>query len=460
VCGGCVRIPESEVAVAEPSLQIAKAVGEAIRDGSFEAGEWIEPKWWERFEDPVLTGLIERGIRTSPSLGLARERLRAAAQVALQKEAALYPELDLDAFDFWGHLSKAGFFRAFAPTIPAVVNDFYVGLSFSYEFDFWGKNRDLMNAALGEAAASAAEAMQAELIMTTSIAYTYFELQFFLKKKEILEARKRNRHSVTAVTERRLEGALDTSFEPLEARADTLDIEAEIQELEIEIAAHIHKLKALSGMQQDETLEVRTVSPKPLRLGLPPKLGLDLIGRRPDLIALRRRMEAAGKEVDAAKTDFYPNINLRAILGTESVFWSKLFRGDSWDAAALPALHLPIFTAGRIRAQLYEKLADFNQAVYSYNQLILDAANEIADSLTKISKLLQEIETRKTALNVALSQEAIVMRRYLGAVAAYSDTLDAEDKVLQKRLVLAAVEYGTQLSEIDLVRVLGGGFHE
>ena len=142
------------------------------------------------------------------------------------------------------------------------------------------------------------------------------------------------------------------------------------------------------------------------------------------------------------------------------MFWSKLFTGNSWNVAALPALHLPIFTAGRIRAQLYEKLSIFNQAVYSYNELILQAAKEIADSLTKISKLLQEIETRKTSLNIALSQEAIVMRRYLGAVAAYTDTLTAEDTVFQKQLVLAAVEYGTQLAEIDLIRELGGGFHE
>ncbi len=448
------------MALPETCSGVSGAVEEAIREGSFEAGEWIEQKWWERFDDSVLNDLIERGIRTSPSLALARERLKAAAQVALQKTAALYPELDLDAVDLWVHLSKSGFFRAYAPMIPAVVNDFYIGLSFSYEFDFWGKNRDLMNAALGEAAASAAEAMQAELIMTTSIAYTYFELQFLLKKKELLEARKMNRQSVAAITVRRLKGALDTSFEPLAADSDTLDLEAEIQELEIDIAEHIHKLKALAGMQQDVDLDVRKVSPKPLRLDLPDTLGLDLIARRPDLIALKRHLEAAGKEVDAAKTDFYPNINLRAILGTESVFWSKLFRGDSWNVAALPALHLPIFTAGRIRAQLYEKLAIFNQAVYSYNDLILQAAKEIADSLTKISKLLQEIETRKTSLNIALSQEAIVMRRYLGAVAAYTDTLTAEDKVLQKQLILATVEYGTQLAEIDLIRALGGGFHE
>lgn len=428
--------------------------------GGFQAGEWLKQRWWEEFNDPVLTGLIDQGLQSSPNLKLAQERLKAAAQVALQKKAALYPELDLDAFDIWTHLSQEGFFRAFGPTVPAIVNDFYIGLSFSYEFDFWGKNRDLLNAALGEVAASTAETMQAELVMTTSIAYTYFELQFLLKKKQILEERNVNRNSVVQISEQRLQGALDTAFEPLAAQANALDLEAQLKELDIEISQHIHKLKALAGMQQDAKLDICQTDLQPLRLGLPETLGLDLIARRPDLIALRRRLEAAGKKVDAAKTDFYPNINLKAFLGTESVFWSKLFQSNNWDAIAAPALHLPIFTAGRIHAQLYEKLADFNEAVYSYNQLILDAAKEIADSLTKISVLLQEVEIRKSSLDVALSQEAIVQRRYKGALATRSDSLAAQDAVLQKQMILAAVEYGTQLAEIELIRQLGGGFHE
>src|SRR5271154_4633597 len=78
---GCVRIPESEQAVPETCSEVSGAVKEAIQEGSFEAGEWIEQKWWERFDDLVLTGLIEQGIRSSPSLSLARERLKAAAQV-------------------------------------------------------------------------------------------------------------------------------------------------------------------------------------------------------------------------------------------------------------------------------------------------------------------------------------------------------------------------------------------
>lgn len=454
------RIPESDQAVPASVSGVGATVQEAIDSGTFEKGEWIGQKWWEKFDDPVLTGLIEQGLRCSPDLWLAQERLKAAAQVALQKKAALYPELDLDAFDFWAHLSQEGFFRAYAPPIPAVVNDFFIGLTFIYEFDFWGKNRDLFRAALGEVAANCADRMQAELVMTTSIAYTYFELQFLLRKKQILDERKSNRGSVQQVRVQRQVGALDTALDPLGAEANLLDLEAELKELAIDIGVHLHKLKALAGMPQDTPLDIVKFDPKPLRLALPETLGLDLIGRRPDLIAARRRLEAAAKQIDAAKTDFYPNINLKAFLGTESVIWSQLFRTANWDVGVLPALHLPIFTAGRIRAQLYEKVSDFNEAVYSFNSLILQSAREIADSLTKIGALLQEIDVRKESLKVALSQEAIINRRYTCALAGLTDTLESADIVLQKQLVLATVEYGTQLVEIDLIRELGGGFHD
>jgi len=340
------------------------------------------------------------------------------------------------------------------------VNDFFIGLTFHYEFDFWGKNRDLFKAALGEVAARSAEAMQAELVMTSSIAYTYFELQFLLRKKELVEERRRNREAVTAIRKQRVQGALDTEFDPLQARGDALEIQAELYEIEIDLKAHLHKLKALAGLSQDVELAVVPIEMKPLRLKLPPRLGLDLLGRRPDLIAQRRRLEAAAKEVDAAKTDFYPNINLLAFLGTESVFFSRLFRPENWDVGIAPALHLPIFTAGKLRAQLYEKNAAFNEAVYSYNELIVQAAREIADSLTKISSLLQEIEARKESVKVARQQEAIALRLLNGALGTKIESLKAMDQTLQKELVLAQVTYGAQLAEIDLIRQLGGGFHE
>lgn len=455
----CARIPKHELATPFQSVDCNQAITEALA-GDFRAGNWPKVNWWEDFDDPLLTELIQSALTLSPTLQKAEERLKAAKQFALQKRAKLFPELDFDANDDWQHLAKHGFFREYAPTIPSVVNDTTLGFSFSYEFDFWGKNRKLFQAALGQAAALKAEKQQAELILCTSIAYTYFELQFLLYKQQILQQLKVHHQKVTTIREKRQTNALDTALDKLDSELDILDVKALLISLEQEIQTSIHKLKALSGLGQDHNFDIQQVPLKPLQLVLPKCLSLDLIGRRPDLVAQRARIEAAAKEVGAAKTDFYPNVNLMAFVGLESVIWSKLFQKKNYDGSIEPAIHLPIFTAGRLRAQLKEKVADFNEAVYSYNELILQVAQEVADRLTTLSLLTQQITVRKSSLQVAQDEELLTQKRVDHALDNQMALLAAKIETLQKQLILADLEYGKQLASIQLIRALGGGYHE
>lgn len=457
---GCVRVPEHDLAPMTDSTGVETVVDQALGDGGFSVGEWPSSRWWESLKDPILTSLIEEAIHISPTLQGAEARLRAAAQVAWEKRAALFPELDFVATDSWQHLSKYGFFRGLAPFIPAVVNDVNLDFSFSYEFDFWGKYRDIFHAALGEAAAMAAEKKQAELVLTTSIGYAYAELQFLLRKQQILEQELQNRKAIDAIRKKRQENALDTSQQNLTARSNTLDISAALAEVGSLIAQQIHQIKALAGVGQDYDVTFVYNDLKPLQVALPECLSLDLIARRPDLIAQKSRVEAAAKLIDAAKTDFYPNVNLQALIGLESIFWPKLFRVSSYSATITPAIHLPIFTAGRLRAQLREKVADFNDAVYSYNELILQAAQQVADSLTQIHFLQKEIEVRSTSLEVALRQEQLIEQRFTYALDDRINLLDAQFAILEAMLTLESLEYAKQLAGIILIRDLGGGYHE
>lgn len=456
---GCARVPKHELATTFQSVDCDQVVLEALTD-SFIIGDWPSSKWWEDFEDPTLTELIESALKLSPTLQKAEERLKAAKQFALQKKARLFPEIDFDADSDWQHLAKDGFFRAFAPSIPAVVDDTTLGLSFSYEFDFWGKNHKLFHAALGQASALLAEKMQAELILTTSIAYTYAELQFFLYKQQLLQELESNKAGITSVRIEREKNALDTSLMRLHSQSDTLDITASLLEIDQQVQITLHKLKALSGLGQDYALDIQQLPLKPLEVALPQCLSLDLIARRPDLIAQRARIESASKEIGAAKTDFYPNVNLMAFLGLETVFWSKLFQRKNYDGSFDPAIHLPIFTAGRLRAQLMEKVANFNQAVFSYNELILQTAQEIADRLTTIALLDKQINIRNLTLQIAEEEEALTEQRFNHAIDDQTALLNAKIEVVQMQLTLAELDYGRQLAAIQLIRALGGGYHE
>jgi NodT family efflux transporter outer membrane factor (OMF) lipoprotein len=432
-------------------------VAQAVESGAFKTGEWPRQAWWEDFKDPVLNHLIESALALSPTLQRAEENLRASHWFAQQKRAALFPEVDFDANTNWQHLGKYGFFRSVAPTIPPEVNDVTIGFSYFYEFDIWGKNRDLFRAALGEESAMAAEKMQAELILTTAIAYTYAELQLLLRKKHIYQQMEAYTQRIENIRFERVLNGLDTSPTQLDSHFDTLDIQAAITSIDQQIQQDVHQLKALSGLGQDEDLEVRYHPWTPIAAALPENLSLDLIARRPDLIAQRARVEAAAYEIGAAKTDFYPNISFRGILGFESVLGRIL---NSFSGNIQPAIHLPIFTARRLQAQLKEKVADFNKAVYAYNELILKTGQEVADRLSDITLLQKQIEIRRQSFETSVAVADLTLRRVEHAIDNQLSLLDAKNGALESELTLADVEYGQQLASILLIRALGGGYHE
>lgn len=459
LASGCARVPSREKAQMQENLSCTKSVTQALESGDFETGNWPDAAWWTTFEDPTLTHLIEKALVLSPTLQKAEARLKAAYQVALQKKAAFYPEVDFDANTNWQHLAKEGFFRAFAPTVPPVVNDITLGFSYSYEFDFWGKNRDIFRAALKESDALEAERRQAELILTTSIASTYAELQFLLRKRQLLQQLEANTAHLEQITKERVHHGIDDSHERLQSQYNTLGIQAFLVGIDRQIEIDRHRLKALSGVGQDAGL---VLDYHPLKVGaiaLPNNLELDLIARRPDLAAQKARVEAASYQIDAAKTDFYPNVNLMGLVGLESVYGSQLFKISSYSGNAVPAIHLPIFTAGRLRAHLKEKVAQFNEAVYAYNELILQVAQEIADRLSAIALLQKEIGLSQKAWNTSEQKVAVARRRLEHALDDQRQLLQMQNAALQSEMKLVELEYGRLFEAILLIRALGGGYH-
>lgn len=462
VLGSCVRIPDHDLAKEICSCECESVVKEALILKEFEEGDWPSREWWKRFQDPVLDELIASALKLNPTLKVAEDRLKLAHEIAMQQRAKLYPEVYLEGDDNWQHYSKTGFFRTYAPNIPPVVNDVNLGLSFSYEFDFWGKNRALFHSALQRAHAAELEKMQSELILTTSIAYSYAELQLLLYKKEILEQRNANREAVSEIRAKRIKYALDNKIDWLDASSQTLVVTARLTEIDQELYRKVHQLKALSGIGQDASLKL-VYRPIPvLKATLPKNLSLNLIARRPDLLAQKMLLEGAAFEIDAAKTDFYPNINLAALAGFETVStvfpFSKIFQAGSFSGNLNPAIYLPIFTAGRLKAALYEKVAAFNEAVHAYNELILLSAQEVADSLTTLAYLHKEATVHKDLLEVAKEQLQYINRRFVHALNSRISLLDAQNAVLEEEIKLADIEYAKLLATVLLIRHLGGGY--
>ncbi|HMH65725.1 MAG TPA: TolC family protein, partial [Rhizomicrobium sp.] len=194
-------------------------------------------------------------------------------------------------------------------------------------------------------------------------------------------------------------------------------------------------------------------------LPLPQSLPADLLARRPDILAAHARINAAVRGRDAAHADFYPNIDLAAAIGFQAVGLSNLISRGALVAGVGPALHLPIFDAGRIRAQYARATADLDAAVADYNATVVAAVRQTADALTQVASLADEREQQKLALDSAERAFNLARERYRLGLSGQIPMLTAEATLLQARQQMAALLAQAANQRVALLLSAGGGFN-
>jgi NodT family efflux transporter outer membrane factor (OMF) lipoprotein len=457
---GCISVPTQEAQDLTKGVCLSSTATQALQSVDFEKGDWIDDHWWDLFGDPQLSELVLTALRDNPTLKRAQSKIEYAKEIAKQRRARLFPELSFEFEDDWQHLSTDGFFRAFAPTIPPVVNVVDVTFNFNYELDFFGKNRFLFRSALGVAKANEAESAQAVLIISTAVVEAYLKLQTNLEKLKVLKEIKQDRASFLHLNALRFKRGIESEIVPLGSEQDVLSIQNTILQLEEQVDLDLHLIKALLNLSPDDPLEITSPhsffdAPFPL----PDDLSIDLLARRPDLMAQIWMVESAAQQIGAAKTEFYPNVNLRGLIGLESVFFRTLFSKKGEMGFLDPAIHLPIFTAGRLKANLAAKVAEFKEASHRYREILMQAAKEVADGLTKFQALGEQIQVQGQAVDKALESHALTYDRYIYGVNNYLKVLQSEELVWNQRLMMIELQSTRLLATLHLIKALGGGYH-
>ncbi len=457
----CVSLPhdqQTENLLCPPSLETS--ANNSFKSSLFVEGEWPETNWWEIFEAHDLNALIAEALQQNPSLQGIERRIDYAKQLATINKARLFPLIFFDANETWEYLSHNGLYRALNPTVPINPNLIDLTLSFTYEFDFWGKNYNLYQAALGQAKTQEAEAAQVGLIITTSVAQAYFALKTNLIREQLYEQLVQLRYDLYQLDTLLASQALASKLPPLLSREQWLEAEKLLIGIQEEIAVDKHLMNALLGKGPDSPIELDPSLIKPLKsLSLPCNLSLDLLARRPDLMAQIWRVEALAHEVGAAKADFFPSINLAAFAGVESTLYSLLFHSSSRTAGLMPAIHLPIFTAGAIRANIKAKKALFDDAVYTYNELILRSAQEVADTLVLVQSVYDQQEKQRQIVNDAQERYDLTALRQQSGLDNLLDNYNYREALIYKELEQVNLVYSQYLATIKLIKALGGGYN-
>jgi NodT family efflux transporter outer membrane factor (OMF) lipoprotein len=191
---------------------------------------------------------------------------------------------------------------------------------------------------------------------------------------------------------------------------------------------------------------------------LPSTLPADLLGRRADISAARWRVEAATQGMQAAKAQFYPNVNLSVFVGLSSIGLDRLVESGSRQYGAGPAIRLPIFDAGALRANLRGKAADVDAAVESYNGAVIEAVRETADQLNALQAIRRQQLEQAQAQQAAESAYDFATQRYGAGLSNHLTLLNAETATLAQRRQAVDLRARALSAQIGLIRALGGGF--
>jgi len=441
--------PESKPA----ALPAAAPLDDLISD----SGTWPARDWWKQYRDPTLDQLVDLALASSPTLATAHARLDTARQSVRAAGAAAGAHVEAEGDASRQRLSDNGLFPPRLLGFYA-YNQFDLGLQASYTFDWWGKQRDAVEAAMDEAHAAQADRTAAALVLESSVADTYFGWQADQSRLALAREREDTIRREARIAAARIGADLDAADEIHRSDANLAAARELVAGLEGSAKLRWVALAALVGRAP---AELPTLVAKPLPAigpGLPEGVKLDLMARRADLTASRWRVQAAEKSRDEARAEFYPDISINALAGLQSIDAGRLLEYASRVPTVSAAVHLPIFDAGRLKARYGGAQAAIDAAVAAYQDTLVGAARDVATQAASRAQIVAERVQRRMAVAAADQLRAGAAARVRQGVTDPRSELAATETWIEQRDALLQLDAAALSADIGLKRALGGGY--
>ncbi len=410
--------------------------------------------WQSFYTDPELRGLIARALLNNRDLRMAVLRVEEARAAYGIQRADQFPTLGVAADAVRqrtpGDLSITG--------QPLTASQYQVGVGMaSWELDFWGRVRNLKDAALENYLATDAARQAATLSLIAQVADSYLTLRELDERLALTRATIASREESLRIFRRRFEvGAISkldlTQVETLWQQAKALGAE-----LERTRAAQAQALQELVGQPIDLPEARAALDDDALMRELPAGLPSDLLTNRPDIVAAEHQLKANNANIGAARAAFLPQITLTGAFGTASSQLGGLFDSGSlaWNFA--PSINLPIFDAGRRQANLELAQARQQQAVAQYEKSIQTAFREVADALSARYWLAEQVKVLRATVDAQAERERLARLRYDHGASPFLEVLDAQRDLLEAQQQWVRTRRALLSSQVALYAALGGG---
>lgn len=445
-----------------PQAQLPDAAGldagPAIAAANANA-HWPETDWWRAFGDPQLDKLVQAATAANPTLAAASARVREAASMAGVAEAAEAPQV-AGSLDITRQHWPDNLYYGPGPLAGRTTWNNTAALRLSYHLDLWGRDKSETERALDVAHTRAADARAAQLEIEANVVRAYVDFAQHYALLDIATDVLARQRQLADLARRRLAGGIGTQLEVSQAEAPLPEYERSVEARREAIELDRNQLAALLGKGPGAGAALaRPALALNARAELPTRLPAELIGHRPDVVAARWAVAGEARGIDVAHAAFYPNVDLVATLGGYAAA-GPLFRflrsaNGGWTGG--PALSLPIFDGGALRARLGAAAAGYDEAVARYDQSIVGALKEIADATVRLRSLEAQQHDAERAADAAERSYRLADRGFRRGLTDYVNVIVEETRWLSAQERVAEVRAARLAAYATLMSALGGG---
>ncbi len=424
------------------------------------AGVAVEPAadgWWDSFQDPQLDRLIRAGLKDSPTLVQAQARVAAALAQTQSAQSALLPHASFGAAASY----QRGPENYFIPP-PYAGNSFWLGqagATLGWDADFWGRQANAVRRAQALTQSAQLDVDNARLMLAGAITQAYVDLYRQNALADIAQRSEAQRQDIVNITRRRVAAGLDTRLELRQAEGQLP--QARVARAQAQAAADlaVHRLAVLTGQGADAYGSiVRPAFNVETALPVPTALPINLLARRPDVLAARLNVAAADAQRLSDKAAFYPDVNLKGVAGIGAFGLNNLVQWSARGYGGGPVISLPLFDGGRLRAQYRGSEAQLDAAIADYNDTVLHAVQQTSDQITQLDALARERLDQQQTLEANEAAYQLAEERYKAGLASYLSVLNAETQVLIARQTMVDILASQAVARVTLLLAVGGSF--
>src|SRR6202790_329821 len=436
-----------------PQMPLPTDYADTLTANASATSTTMSADWWKLYDDPILNDLVATAISENLDVVAAVAKIEEFDADLREANAALFPEIDLGGTAARSRASG----KVASPLSIPLSNDLRVALSTSFEIDFWGRLRRLIESARAQVLAT----HYAKDVVTLSLAglttQTYFSLRSLDAQITATNETLTTREEYLRLVRRRVDGGLASGLDLAQALGARSDAAAQLKDLVRQRALAEHLLGTLTG-RLDLKLAAGDLAQLPVPPVPPTGLPSALLERRPDIRQAEENLVAANAQIGVAKAALLPRISLTGALGGESTALSTLMQSGARIWSIGFGLALPIFTAGRLSAEVEATTARQQQALASHQKSIQTAFREVSDAVVNVSQTAATATDLQSSVDAARDALRLSTERYESGYSAYLDVLDAQRTLNNSQLALIRNRQALLSASVDLMKALGGGW--